>query len=149
MGRDGRSPRWHGHHVAICIPAPEELDRLPTPLNAGERRVLDALLGLDQRWTVFVQPRLALIQPDYVLVHDDAGVVAVEVKDWKPSAYRAGQKRIEVFDGVQWQPLRESPLDQAKRYRDIIFDRFFALPDLIHREAVRTGNCSAGPTCGG
>ena len=106
-----------------------DLERLPTPLNAGEREVLDALLVLDDEWELFVQPRLALIQPDFVLVHENAGVHAIEVKDWKPSAYRPAGTGVDVFDGTRWLRLREDPIDQGKRYRSVIFNRFFALPD--------------------
>ena len=116
-----------------------DLKRLPTPLNAGEREVLDALLLLDDEWELFVQPRLALIQPDLFLVHERAGVHAIEVKDWKPSAYRPAGTGVEAFDGSRWQRLRESPVDQGKRYRSVIFNRFFALPDTpdAQYQAVR------------
>jgi len=111
-----------------------DLERLPTPLNDGEREVLNALLLLDDGWEIFVQPRLALIQPDFVLLHKHAGVHAVEVKDWKPSAYRPADNGIEVRDGGRWLRLPETPVDQGKRYRSIIFDRFFALPDTKYAE---------------
>jgi hypothetical protein len=116
-----------------------DLKRLPTPLNAGEREVLEALLVLDDEWELFVQPRLALIQPDFVLVHEHAGVHAIEVKDWKPSAYRPAGSGVEVFDGSRWLRLREGPIDQGKRYRSVIFHRFFALPDTpdAQYQAVR------------
>lgn len=119
---------------ATCSPALAELDRLPTPLNDGERAVLEALLRLGDDWEVYVQPRLALIQPDFIVINDHAGVYAVEVKDWNPGAYQRGEKGIEVNDGARWVVLGDEPLKQAERYRKVIFDEFFLLPDSPYEE---------------
>lgn len=111
-----------------CVPALDQLDGLPTRLNDGERRVLDALLGLDRDWSIFVQPRLALIQPDFVAVHPLHGVWAIEVKNWGPDLYRATAGGMEVRTR-QGAVAIDSPIAQAKRYRSVLFDRCFARPD--------------------
>jgi hypothetical protein len=115
-----------GPHV---VPALTELIALPTPLNSGERWTIDALSRLDASWTVFVQPRLAAAQPDFVAVHPNKGVWVLEVKDWNPKIYRpvnnAGGRWVEVWDGERW-VTRASPRNQinayAKTFRERISD---------------------------
>lgn len=125
-----------------CVPPPEQLELLPTPLNGGERNVLDALLRMEEGWSVFVQPRLAMAQPDFVVVHHEHGVWAIEVKDWDPKLYRSDKltrdRRLEVYDGGKW-VRRASPMKQAREYRSIIYDRFFARDDddLNRRSRIR------------
>ncbi|MGQ0467698.1 MAG: NERD domain-containing protein [Sporichthyaceae bacterium] len=108
---------------------PEELATLPTPLNAGENYVLRKLLQVaDPRWTIYVQPRIALMQPDFVLAHPEHGVWIVEVKDWSPTSYRRSETgRVEVLAASGWTAI-EDPIEQARRYRRVIFDRCFARP---------------------
>ena len=116
--------------MATMRPAHHELDLLLTPLNDGEQRVADKLAELDDGWTVYVQPRLAQDVPDFVAVHDRYGVCAIEVKDWSSGSYRQGNNgRIECLNGGIWQPTTEAPRYQAHRYRQAIFDHFFARPD--------------------
>ncbi len=113
--------------MARVVPAPEELRYLPEPLNEGEQHVLRALEQLDDQWLVYVQPRLELDQPDFVVVHPQLGVTAIEVKDWSAGAYRQTPNgRIEHRERDTWQPTAEAPRYQAHRYRDAIFSRFFA-----------------------
>ena len=110
------------------VPALGELPSLPTKLNDGEHAVLDALTRLEPGWHVFVQPRLAMAQPDFVAVHAEHGVWVIEVKDWNPDAYRSEPARrhrwIEVFNGERW-VQRVSPLKQVRAYQETFRDRFF------------------------
>lgn len=69
--------------MAVLRPSLEECDRLVTPLDNGERRVAEKHAELDDDWTVYIQPRLALDVPDFVAVHPRLGVCAMEVKDWE------------------------------------------------------------------
>ena len=114
-----------GAHV---VPALEQLELLPTPLNAGELATVGALDQLGSDWHIFVQPRLAMAQPDFVVVHPDKGVWVIEVKDWNPSRYRPvrnpGGRLIEVFDGDRWIP-RPSPKSQLVSYEKTFRERFF------------------------
>lgn len=71
------------------------------------------LEGLDDGWTVFVQPRLALDQPDFVAVHDLLGVCVIEVQDCGPG------------DAL---PDGDDPRFSASRTRSVLYDQFFALP---------------------
>lgn len=63
------------------------------------------------------------------------------MKDWTPGFYRSHNatkdRRIEVHDGQKWVP-RASPMKQARDYRSIIYDRFFARDDdLTIRDRIR------------
>lgn len=113
---------------ARVVPALDQLELLPTPLNAGELATVGALAQLGSDWYVFVQPRLAMAQPDFVVVHPDKGVWVIEVKDWNPSLYRSvrnpGGRLIEVFDGDRWIP-RPSPKSQLVSYEKTFRERFF------------------------
>jgi hypothetical protein len=115
--------------VTIFIPPLDELEQLVTPLNKGEQRVAQALRALDDEWQIFVQPNLGLDIPDFVAVHPEHGVCAIEVKDWDPSIYenRDGG-RVARWDGRGWTPIPH-PLMQPYRYQSTIFERHFALPD--------------------
>lgn len=110
------------------VPTVAELPSLPTALNDGELAVLDALARLGQDWHVFVQPRIAMAQPDFVAVHPQYGVYVIEVKDWSPEVYRSERSRrhrwIEVYDGERW-VTRASPIKQVSAYQSTFRDRFF------------------------
>lgn len=121
--------------MAQVFPGVEELDHLPEPLNVGERQVLDALMQLDNGWLIYVQPRLGLDQPDFVVLHPDYGVTAVEVKDWSLGIYRqADNGVIEVNKQGGWRQTSEAPRYQAHRYRDSIFSHFFADTNTSFRD---------------
>ena len=55
--------------MARVYPHWDELACLSTPLNVGERQVLDCLALLDDEWIIYVQPRLGLDQPDFITAH--------------------------------------------------------------------------------
>ncbi len=117
--------------MAELRPSLEECERLVPPLNEGELRVAAKLSELDDSWTIYVQPRLAQDVPDFVAVHDQHGVCAIEVKHWSRGAYRqTGEGAIEHIDanGVP-RPISEQPRYQAYRYRSTIFDQFFAFAE--------------------
>lgn len=116
--------------MAIVSPALQAIENLRPGLNPGERRVLDALMRLDDDWRIYVQPRLRMDQPDFVAVHGRYGVCVVEVKDWAAGLYRQREDGvIEVNDRGRWQATTERPRLQAHRYRRTIIEHFFASPE--------------------
>ena len=101
--------------VRVVSPSLNELEKLRTPLTAGERQVLNIFLkGLPPAWEIYVQPFLNGLRPDFVLLNPGVGVAVYEVKDWilksQPSKWETGA------DGrpMLW---RKSP--QGKWYREI------------------------------
>lgn len=115
--------------MATMRPPLHELDRLVVPLNDGERRVAERLNELDDEWTIYVQPRLTHDVPDFIAVHDRFGVCAIEVKHWSTGAYRAADRGgVECRSGGAWQAIDEAPRFQAHRYRQTIYEQFFAHP---------------------
>ncbi|MGB8858296.1 MAG: nuclease-related domain-containing protein [Ilumatobacteraceae bacterium] len=116
--------------MARVYPDWDELACLPTPLNVGERLVLDCLAALDDEWIIYVQPRLGLDQPDFITAHPTFGVCAVEVKDWSIGIYRQDDDgRIEMRRQGGWVRTDEAPRYQAHRYRGAIHERLTALTD--------------------
>jgi len=124
--------------MARIFPALDDLDHLSVPLNEGEHQVLEAFRQLDDGWTVYVQPRLGLDQPDYVVMHPLYGVTAVEVKDWGHGCYRQTTDGfIEVFTATDgWIRTRHSPKFQAARYLDAVWSRFFADANASPQRAI-------------
>ncbi|QRK08581.1 NERD domain-containing protein [Archangium violaceum] len=116
--------------MAIVSPPIAEIENLRPPLNGGERRVLDALLTLDDGWRIYAQPRLMMDQPDFVVVHERFGVCVIEVKHWAEGLYRQRQDgAIEVREVNEWQRTNERPCWQAHRYRKTIIEHFFSPPE--------------------
>lgn len=91
----------------------------------------EALARLDDAWTIYVQPRLGQDVPDFVVVHNQHGVCAIEVKDWSYGKYRqADNGTIQYTSGEGgWTDSKEKPRYQAYRYRSTIYDQYFALPE--------------------
>ena len=110
------------------VPKREELGLLPTDLMSGEKKTVEALSSLDSEWTVFIQPRVSLAQPDFVVLHPERGLWILEVKDWDPEFYRqkgtSGGRYVEVFNGEDW-VSRKSPRLQLQSYLDVFRSRFF------------------------
>jgi len=121
MGEGAQQPR--------CVPPMDAIDSLPTNLGPGERATLAALTDLSAEWTIFVQPRVAMAQPDFVALHPDKGLWILEVKDWNPDYYRSvgqrGGRHVEVFNGELWVGL-QSPRIKAAAYQQIFHERFLS-----------------------
>jgi len=116
--------------MAHVYPGWDELACLPTPLNTGERGVLDCLATMDDQWIIYVQPRLGLDQPDFITAHPVFGICAVEVKDWAPGIYRQDNEgRIQRRRQGGWARTDEAPRYQAHRYRGAIHDRLRELTE--------------------
>lgn len=113
--------------MARVIPSMEQLRYLAVPLEAGELQVLDSLQALDDDWSIFVQPRLGLDQPDFVAVHAEHGAVVIEVRDWRPGTHRlASSGTIEVRAASGWERTDEAPRYVGHRTAVVVQERFFA-----------------------
>jgi hypothetical protein len=125
--------------MAILEPSIDEIDRLATPLNEGERRTLDRLAELlNDQWYVFVQPHVLDLHPDFVICAPHHGVTIIEVKDWSRDLYRSGGGQLEVQTaGGHWERSGEDPLLKAHRYRGLFTDRVVSPPGANHFMSVR------------
>ena len=120
--------------VKTIEPCLEELDRLPTPLTAGERVVLDYFAQhLGQSWEIYVQPHLNGFRPDFVLLNPKVGIAVVEVKDWDLTAMDYSYVRSRPEDAPRLQAVRGSevirlgrsdPVSKIDTYKDAIFSIF-------------------------
>ena len=111
----------------IVSPALDELANLRTPLNEGERLVLDFFLAnLSEAWEIYIQPHLNGLRPDFVLLNPNIGIAVYEVKHWNLDAmpYRLQQTEI----GLElWATNRR----QGKDFRvsDNPVDKIYSISD--------------------
>lgn len=69
-------------------------------------------------WTLYEQPMLNSMQPDFILVHPKQGILIIEVKDWhlKSPEY---MKHAQV-QGANGNYFTDNPVDQVTAYKDLI-----------------------------
>lgn len=119
--------------MAKLIPSIEQIEQLPTPLEPGERALMNALCQvLDDEWTIYVQPFLNGLKPDIIIFSEQAGLGIFEVKDWNLAHYLVHANGVwEVYDGRQqrwYASTTNCPLKQVTRYKDEIIR--YELPEL-------------------
>ncbi len=64
--------------MATLIPDP-----LPAGCTAGEKELAKLLRRLPEDWTVYHEPSVQGLRPDFVILAPDRGVLVLEAKDWK------------------------------------------------------------------
>jgi len=112
----------------IVSPPLDELDTLRTPLNEGEKIVLDFFLrNLSEDWEIYIQPHLNGLRPDFILLNPHTGIAVYEVKHWN---LRLMPYRIEYNKGKPelWSTNRQgipfkvtdNPIDKIDLYREQI-----------------------------
>ncbi|UDV85130.1 nuclease-related domain-containing DEAD/DEAH box helicase [Bacillus cereus] len=101
-------------------------------VEPGEQYLLDSLATSHlPGWVVYEQPHLNGIRPDFVLVHEDKGIIVIEVKDLNLSSnrYLADSK---IIDDLGVTRTKLNPVDQVQSYKkeiEEICSRVF--PDLL------------------
>lgn len=137
--------------MAIIRPSIDHLDELQQPLGSAARTVFDALQKLSDDWTVHVRPKIGQDVPDMVLVHDQRGVVTVDVVDWSAADHRrTDDGRIEVRgDDGEWGPSTERPLAVARRHRNTVYEQFFAFPGDAREPGASVRSVVVLPNCSG
>lgn len=117
----------------VIDPPRAQLDSLPTPLNEGERRVLDFLdQHLSVEWEIYVQPYLNGLRPDFVLLNPSTGIAVFEVKDWNLDAidYRIehtadrAQLAARRHNGEPVELNKRNPLEQVAQYKGEILNLY-------------------------
>jgi hypothetical protein len=116
--------------MAALIPPLEQINNFPKKLEPGERALMEALLAiLDDDWTIYVQPFLNGLQPDIIILSEQAGLGIFEVKDWNLDCYRISNTgRWGVYDGHWHDSAVRCPFSQVKHYKDSIIH--YELPEL-------------------
>ncbi|MBE9142362.1 nuclease-related domain-containing DEAD/DEAH box helicase [Planktothrix mougeotii] len=108
--------------MAQCFPPLEDINNFRVPLTPGERHLLDFLLNnLNDNYEIYVQPFLNGDRPDLVIVRPDAGVLVIEVKDWKLSNYTNPKG-----GSFSWLLKKDeskilSPLKQVESYKENLY----------------------------
>lgn len=84
----------------------------------GEKYLLD-IFKTSQRfsgWTVFEQPHINSMKPDFVLLHPNRGIIIIEVKDWHlNSTVYCEDNYIKGNDGKLY---KKSPINQVESYKN-------------------------------
>lgn len=112
--------------MAHVVPTIIELDDHPMALDVGALAVLDALLGLDERWSVYVRPMIAGLQPDFVALHPELGVCVITVQDWEVGAVRTNiDGHLESRVGATWRRVEQPPFVLLDALRHEIVDHCF------------------------
>lgn len=105
------------------------LDDLPTPLNTGEKRVLNFFIKhLDPAWEIYIQPHMNGCRPDFVLLNPNGGIAVFEVKDWNFNArhfyYKGnGKNRVLMAQDKTGGPsyiVRDNPFDKIEYYENVL-----------------------------
>lgn len=112
----------------LISPPIEAVEKLRQPLTEGEKTVLEYFdSNLTPDWEIYIQPHMNGLRPDFVLLHERAGIVVVEVKDWNLSAMEYEVE--ETLDsnapilyanrgGARFAYNRNNPFNQANLYRE-------------------------------
>jgi hypothetical protein len=116
----------------IISPPLEELEKLRTPLEPGEKHVLDFFQHhLPVEWEIYIQPHLNGLRPDFVLLNPHIGIAVFEVKNWNLTAMRywVDEERspptLMGNDGTRDFSLKASdPVSRIRLYKEMIKDLF-------------------------
>ncbi|MEK3763449.1 nuclease-related domain-containing DEAD/DEAH box helicase [Solibacillus sp. FSL K6-4121] len=102
------------HLTIIENPNPRE------PLTEGEKYLINMLSKIERfnGWTLFVQPFINSMHPDFILTHREKGVIIIEVKDWhlKPPTYLAPAKVLGTNNKYHF----SNPVTQVNAYKEMI-----------------------------
>jgi len=117
----------------IIDPPRDQISKLPTPLTAGEGRVVELFdANLPLEWEIYVQPHLNGLRPDIVLLHPQAGIAVFEIKDWDlevmhyysvPESHRGRVLMARDREGKTFR-VRDNPVDKILLYKKEIFDLY-------------------------
>lgn len=107
--------------MAIFYPSLNEIKLLKVKPEVGELHLLNFLNSiLDDHYEVFFNAFLNGDRPDIIIVRKNAGVMIIEVKDWKFKHYNLDEKR-------KWKikhnnEYTKSPIDQVFQYKENLFN---------------------------
>ena len=86
----------------------------------GEEKLLNVLKYSPRfdGWTVFEQPHIDSIKPDFILLNPKKGVIIIEVKDWNLGLdiYESGG----YIRGTDRRLHKKDPVEQVETYKNCI-----------------------------
>jgi len=124
--------------MAECYPPPEDWADLRVDLTDGERGLTERLIeALSDEWRLYLQPHVGGTRPDLALVHPDAGIQLIEVKDYDLDAYDVTGDTLQVRTGSGLQTTR-SPFDQVDEARDALFQLLLPFAEEARQDDRRT-----------
>ena len=129
------------HERRVVSPPKDELNNLNPPLRQSLKTVFELLYqALPVEWEIYVRPYLNGLRPDIVILNPNVGIAVFQVVDLDLEEYKYSfhemDKKTSILrrekDGELY-PVR-NPLDQAKLYRDEIYDLY--CPRLEKRSGI-------------
>jgi hypothetical protein len=100
--------------MATMIPG--DIEQFTTPGEGQVYNFLAAVAKPDAEYTVWYSPDIKGREPDFVLFHDEIGLVIFEVKDWAlGQILEADKKQFRLFMNGQ-EVTRKNPMQQAREY---------------------------------
>ena len=69
-------------------------------------------------WTIFEQPHINSMKPDFILLHRDKGIIIIEVKDWDLSSNIYEENGY--IRGTNGGKIKKNPVNQVENYKDMI-----------------------------
>ncbi|EJT6165014.1 NERD domain-containing protein [Clostridium perfringens] len=90
------------------------------PITEGEEYLLNKFKTSPRfkGWTIFEQPHINSMKPDFILLHSDKGIIIIEVKDWNLSSetYENGG----YIWGGNGERIKKNPINQVENYKNSI-----------------------------
>src|SRR5690625_1352510 len=104
-------------------------------ITEGEKYLKEKLVSspVFSGWTVYEQPRINSMQPDFILTHSQKGILIIEVKDWSleaPEYLKNGQVR-----GANDNYITDHPINQVMTYIELIYK--YELDTFLERSEER------------
>ena len=124
--------------MAECYPPPEDWTDLRVELTDGERGLGECLIeALSDDWRLYLQPHIGGTRPDLALVHPDAGIQLIEVKDYDLGAYDVSGDTWQVRTQHGLQSTR-GPFDQVDAARTALFRLLLPFAEEARQDDRRT-----------
>lgn len=90
------------------------------PITEGEKYFKEIIINSDrfEGWTLYEQPVINSMHPDYILTHREKGILIIEVKDWhlNPPQYLGNAQVL----GANGKYFTSNPVDQVISYKEMI-----------------------------
>ena len=90
------------------------------PRTEGEEYLLSHFISSPRfkGWTIFEQPHINSMKPDFILLNPDKGIIIIEVKDWNLSSdiYENGG----YINGANGKKISKNPINQVENYKKSI-----------------------------